>query len=465
MNDIFKGIEYRCVNECKSKVNFGNMEYDSRKIRQGDIFIALEGTNVDGHRFIDEAIKNGASMIIGSKEIKVKSDVGYYVVENLRKKSGIIASNFYDSPEKNLIIIGVTGTNGKTTTTYLIEQLLEKNSVARIGTIEYKIGDEVIEAPNTTPESIDIIKIARKAVDKGMKYLVMEVSSHGLSMGRVEMLDFDIAVFTNLTPEHLDYHKDMNKYYQAKKMLFEKLKDRKKGVINIDCPYGKKLYEEFGGISYSLKEEADLDARDIEKFNSPLLGKFNKYNLLASIGVAKLLGIELEIIREKIKRIKGAPGRFEFVDEGQEFKVIVDYAHTEDALANILEGVKELENIEKIITIFGCGGDRDRTKRPVMAKISEKLSDLTIITSDNPRTENPDMILKEISTGFTTDRYIIEVDRGKAISKAISKAKKNDVVVIAGKGHETYQIIGKNKIDFDDRVVASECIKILKGVG
>ncbi|MDX8336991.1 UDP-N-acetylmuramoyl-L-alanyl-D-glutamate--2,6-diaminopimelate ligase [Candidatus Cetobacterium colombiensis] len=464
MKKLFEGIEFKVLNSTDKDICTGNLEYDSRKIKNGDIFVALKGSLVDGHKYIDRAIENGAVAIIVSEEVEIKPEVGYFLVKDLREKLGFIASNFYGSPEKELKVIGVTGTNGKTTTTYLIEQILGAEKVARIGTVEYKIGDEIIEAPNTTPESLDIIKMSKKAVDKNLKYLVMEVSSHGLTSGRVDMLDFDVAVFTNLTPEHLDYHKDMEDYFNAKKILFEKLKSKENGIINIDDSYGKRIYDEFGGITYSLKEKADLDIDLIKEIKPTLLGKFNMYNLLGAIGVGKVLEIDSEKIKERAKKIKGAPGRFEGVNAGQDFKVVVDYAHTGDALENILQGVIDLEEKGKIITVFGCGGDRDKIKRPVMAKIAEKYSDLVIVTSDNPRTENPNDIIKDIVKGFESENYIVEIDRKEAIKKAVLKAEKDDIILIAGKGHETYQILGTTKIHFDDREIAIEAIKELKEV-
>lgn len=465
MERLFKGVDYKILKSAEKDIYSGNLEYDSRKIKQGDIFIALKGALVDGHKFIDKAIENGASAIIISEKLtELKDGIGYFLVEDLRGKLGKIASNFYKNPEKELKIIGVTGTNGKTTTTYLIEQILGESKVARIGTVEYKIGDEIIEAPNTTPESLDIIKMCKKSVDKGLKYLVMEVSSHGLTSGRVDMLEFDVAVFTNLTPEHLDYHKDMEDYFNAKKILFKKLKDSKNGVINIDDEYGRRIYKEFGGMTYSLKEKADLDLELIKEINPSLLGKFNMYNLLAAIGVGKILNINLDTIKERAREIKGAPGRFEPVLVGQEFKVVVDYAHTGDALENILQGVTDLKTNGKIITVFGCGGDRDRIKRPVMAEVSERYSDLVIVTSDNPRTEDPNKIIDDIVKGFKNKNYIVEIDRKEAIKKAVLKAEKDDIILIAGKGHETYQILGTTKIHFDDREIAIEAIKELEEV-
>ncbi|MGL5052747.1 MAG: UDP-N-acetylmuramoyl-L-alanyl-D-glutamate--2,6-diaminopimelate ligase [Cetobacterium sp.] len=464
MEKLFKNIDYKVLKLIDKDIYTGNLEYDSRKIKNGDIFVALKGNLVDGHKYIEKALENGAVCIIVSEEVELKGDISYFLVQNLRENLGKIASNFYGNPEKKLKIIGVTGTNGKTTTTYLIEQILGTEKVARIGTVEYKIGDEIIEAPNTTPESLDIIKMSKKSVDKGLEYLVMEVSSHGLTSGRVDMLDFDVAVFTNLTPEHLDYHKDMEDYFLAKKILFEKLKNKKNGIINIDDRYGKRIYDEFGGVSCSLDNSADLDRNTIIEMKPTLLGKFNMYNILGAIGVGKILGIDKNIIKERVKNIKSAPGRFEAVSVGQDFRIIVDYAHTGDALENILQGVLDLEENGKIITIFGCGGDRDKIKRPIMAEVAEKYSDLTIVTSDNPRTENPNSIIDDIVKGFQNKNYIIEIDRKEAIKKAVLKAEKNDIILIAGKGHENYQIIGTKKIYFDDREIAIEAIKELKEV-
>ncbi|MGL5962707.1 MAG: UDP-N-acetylmuramoyl-L-alanyl-D-glutamate--2,6-diaminopimelate ligase [Cetobacterium sp.] len=464
MEKIFKNIDFKVLKLSNKDIYSGNIEYDSRKIKQGDIFVALKGSLVDGHKYINTALEKGASAIIVSEEVELVGDASYFLVQNLREQLGKIASNFYDHPEKKLKVIGVTGTNGKTTTTYLIEQILGEEKVARIGTVEYKIGDEIIEAPNTTPESLDIIKMSKKAVDKGLKYLVMEVSSHGLTSGRVDMLNFDIAVFTNLTPEHLDYHKDMEDYFRAKKILFQKLKNKSNGIINIDDSYGKRIFEEFSGKSYSLDVAADLNLEDIKKLKPTLLGKFNMYNVLGAIGVARLLNIDEDLIKERVQKIKSAPGRFETVCAGQNFKVIVDYAHTGDALENILGGVIELGESGKIITVFGCGGDRDKIKRPIMAKIAEKYSDIVIVTSDNPRTENPDDIISDIVKGFENKNYIVEIDRKEAIKKAVLKAEKNDIILIAGKGHETYQILGTTKIHFDDREIAIEAIKDLKEV-
>lgn len=475
---ILNGINYEILQEIESDISAANMEYDSRKINKGDIFIALAGHTVDGHDFIEKAVEKGAETIfVSRKDIKFFEGVNYYYIENLSENMGKIASNFYGYPQNNLKIIGVTGTNGKTTTTYILESLLGEDKTVRLGTVEYKVGDEVIPAPNTTPMSLDIVKMCKKAVDKNLKYLVMEVSSHGLDLGRVNMLKFDAAIFTNLTQDHLDFHKTMENYFNAKKKIFSLLKDTRNSVINIDDEYGKRYMGYTNGISYGL-EKGDITGKienisrhgqkvELKIFNSryeidlKLLGKFNLYNLLGAIGAVKCFGMEDEEIIEKIKNIHGAPGRFEPVKIDADFTVIVDYAHTGDALENILKSVNELKT-GRVISVFGCGGDRDKGKRPIMAEIAEKYSDLTVATSDNPRTEDPEEILRDVVKGFKKENHIIEADRKKAVAIAVQNAEKDDIIVIAGKGHETYQIIGREKIHFDDREVVQEALANLK---
>ena len=475
---ILNGIKYETLQEINGNISAENMEYDSRKINKGDIFIALTGHTVDGHDFIEKAVEKGAETIfVSRKDIQFIDGINYYYVENLSEEMGKIASNFYGYPQNNLKIIGVTGTNGKTTTTYILESLLGEDKTARLGTVEYKVGDEIIPAPNTTPMSLDIVKMCKKAVDKNLKYLVMEISSHGLELGRVNMLKLDAAIFTNLTQDHLDFHKTMENYFHAKKKIFTLLKDVRNSVINIDDEYGKKYIEYTNGISYGL-EKGDITGKienisrhgqkvELKIFNNryeielKLLGKFNLYNLLGAIGAVKCFGMKDEEIIEKIKNIHGAPGRFEPVKIDRDFTVIVDYAHTGDALENILKSINEFKT-NRVITVFGCGGDRDKTKRPIMGGIAEKYSDIVIVTSDNPRTEDPEEIIKDIVVGLTKENHIIEIHREKAIEKAISLAEKNDIILIAGKGHENYQVIGREKIHFDDKEEVIKAIKKIK---
>jgi UDP-N-acetylmuramoyl-L-alanyl-D-glutamate--2,6-diaminopimelate ligase len=470
---ILENIEYKILNSGK-EIKYTGMEYDSRKIIDENIFIALDGSAVDGHNYIEKAILLGAKCILVSKDVKILDrEITYILVENLRLHLGIIASNFYNWPQKNLKVIGVTGTNGKTTTTYILDEIL-KNTM-RVGTVEYKIGEEIIPAPNTTPESLDLIKMCKKAIDKNIEYLVMEVSSHALEMGRVEMLDFDAGIFTNLTSEHMDYHKTFENYYLAKRKLFIKLKDSRYGVYNLEDAHGKRLYDEFGGIGYG-EEIGDLRGKIISidnisqeievtyrgknyRMKSFLLGRFNLMNILGAIGGGIQLGLDIKTILERLKGLKGVPGRFETVDRCQDFMVIVDYAHTEDALKNILIALNEIKK-GRIITVFGCGGDRDTTKRPRMAEIAELLSDFVVLTSDNPRTEDPNLILNDVEKGFKKSKdYIRVADRESAIADAVSMADKDDIILIAGKGHEDYQIIGREKIHFDDKKIVGKYIE------
>ncbi len=470
MDKILLGLEYEILQKGKDMINYTGLEYDSRKIKEGNIFVALEGAVVDGHNYIKQAVEKGAKGVLVSKKIDLEFPVEYIYVKDLRKNLGKIASNFYDYPQEKIKIVGITGTNGKTTSTYLLETILGEENVARIGTVEYKIGKEIIEAQNTTPESLDIVKICKKAVERGLKYLVMEVSSHALSLGRVDMLKFDIASFTNLTLDHLDYHKNMESYFEAKRKLFTMLKEEGKNSINIDDLYGEKLYNEFGGYSYSLNKKADITGEilefhsdgqlvrlnilgDIFEIKLSILGRYNLYNVLGVIGMAMQLGLDKKSIVENLKNVKGAPGRFELVNCGQDYVVVVDYAHTGDALENILKSINELKKA-RVITIFGCGGDRDPSKRPVMGEIAQRLSDIAILTSDNPRTEEPHKIIEDVLKGMNGDNYIVEEDREMAIVKAIEMAQKDDIILIAGKGHETYQILGREKIHFDDREIA-----------
>lgn len=474
INELFKDVEYKILQKVSDEIKGEDLEFDSRKIKQGDVFIALEGSIVDGHTFISKAVENGAKTILVEKDVDKVEGINYFLVDGLREKMGIIASNFYGYPQNQLKIVGVTGTNGKTTTTYILESILGEKNVARIGTVEYKIGDEIIPAPNTTPSSLEIIKICKKALEKNIKYLIMEVSSHGLDIGRVNMLRFEAGIFTNLTLDHLDYHKTMENYYLAKRKLFDLVKDKKNSIINIDDEYGKRYLEYTNGISYGIgqgdiqgeikqitREGQEVTIKIFEKeykINLRLLGRYNLSNLLGAIGAVKTLGLSDEEIISKIPLIHGAPGRFEPVKIDRDFTVIVDYAHTGDALENILKSINEFKT-NRVITVLGCGGDRDKTKRPIMGGIAEKYSDIVIVTSDNPRTEDPEEIIKDIVVGLTKENHIIEIHREKAIEKAISLAEKNDIILIAGKGHENYQVIGREKIHFDDK---EEVIKAIK---
>lgn len=457
--------------------------YDSRKVGNNYIFVATKGLVYDGHDFIKDAVENGASAVIAERELPLVFDRATQIIVNDSKKAlAVIAKAFYNDVDEEMCLIGITGTNGKTTTTYLIKDILENSGkkVGLIGTICNKIGDKEFPTERTTPESLDIFKLFKEMHENNVKDVVMEVSSHGLALQRVHGLRFDIGIFTNLTQDHLDFHGDLQNYYSAKKKLFELSQI---GIINIDDNAGKRLFEEIDipKISYGIRNPCDIRAEDIRfspkgvnfkvimpsgeseiiSINTP--GIFSVYNALASISAGFFLGIKLHKIKEALMKSKSVPGRFEVIDEGQDFQVIVDYAHSPDGLENILKGVKEFTT-GKIILVFGCGGNRDKTKRPIMGKIAAELSDYVIVTSDNPRFENPEAIASEIEKGIKQSggNYVKILNRKDAIEYAIRQAHSNDTVVIAGKGHETIQIIGDRNVPFDDRKVAREVLRRIK---
>ncbi len=466
------------------------LSYDSRKIGNGYMFFALSGTHTDGAKFAEDAVSKGAVCIVSSLKIE-NCKVVNIIVEDIIKAMADIAAKFYDHPDKKLFIIGVTGTNGKTSITYMLESILKKLNIdiGVIGTITYRYANVVIDAPNTTPQSLDLFKMMADMAEAKIKYLIMEVSSHSLVLGRVLNIEFDAAVFTNLTQDHLDFHKNMNNYFDAKKMLFtglsNNLKNNKKfAIINTDDFYGEKLFEDVNikaeKISYSTKsktgalfacaEDIKLNSKESSfilkscfgncKITVNQIGMHNIYNMLAVFCICMAIGIEFDKIAENFKYITGAPGRLDRINSNKDFSVIVDYAHTDDALKNVISAIKNLSP-SRIITVFGCGGNRDKTKRPLMAKTACSLSDYVFITSDNPREEDPVDIIKDVEQGAiqtNKNNYKIVVDRKQAISEAIKFAKRGDVVLIAGKGHENYQIIGTKKIHFDDKEIALEVL-------
>jgi len=498
MNEIFRDVEYEILKEGK-KFEIKGIEYDSRKIKEDFIFVAMAGNTVDGHNFIQKAIDSGAKIIITEKNINISEykntdDVNFVLVKNIRKKLGIIASNYYGYPQNKIKIIGITGTNGKTTSSFILENILEKT--ARIGTTGNRILDEEFETVNTTPESLELIKLIDKSVKKGTDYFIMEVSSHALEIGRVDMLKFDSAIFTNLTQDHLDFHKTMENYFNAKKKIFSMLRNDKnngKGIINIDDEHGAKIYSEKNKdnyISVSIKnEEADIlgdilnytyngmkvkinlknylkkinshfkdkgeDYEEEYKFEMGLIGEYNLYNVLGCVASALSFGIKMNDIIKKLETMPAVPGRFETIKNNMEARIVVDFAHTDDGLLNVGKTLKQITD-NQVITIFGAGGDRDHDKRAKMAKAAIQFSDYIILTSDNPRTENPINILADIEKGlidekYPFDKYLIISDRERAIKHGIKLLKKGDSLLIAGKGHENYQIIGTQKIHFDDR--------------
>ena len=503
MNEIFKDIEYKVLKEGK-KFEIKGIEYDSRKIKEDFIFVAMMGSVADGHDFIQKAIDNGAKIIITEKNINLSeykntSEIGFVLVKDIRKKLGLIASNYYGYPQNKIKIIGITGTNGKTTSSFILENILEKT--ARIGTTGNRILDEEFETVNTTPESLDLIKLIDKSVKKGADYFIMEVSSHALEIGRVDMLEFDSAIFTNLTQDHLDFHKTMENYFNAKKKIFSKLRNDKKrnstGIINIDDEHGAKIYSEKkqnNYISISVRnEEADIlgdilnytnngmkikislknyfkkihphskNKEEEYKFEIGLVGEYNLYNVLGCVASGLSLGIGMDDIVKKLETMPAVPGRFETIKNNMEARIVIDFAHTDDGLLNVGKTLKQITD-NRVITIFGAGGDRDHEKRPKMAKAAIQFSDYIILTSDNPRTENPVNILADIEKGlidekYPFDKYLIISDRERAIGHGIKLLTKGDSLLIAGKGHENYQIIETEKIHFDDREVVRKILE------
>lgn len=463
-----------------------DVTHDSRQAKQGTLFVAIKGHTMDGHRFVDDVIRRGAVGIISEYDPPSGFDGAWLKVKDAREALAKAASVIYGEPSHNLDLIGVTGTNGKTTTTYLCFALAEAAGIkpAMLTTVEYRIGEKSEEAVRTTPEASDTNKFLRDAVDSGCKMAAMEASSQAIDLHRCDWLRFKVAIFTNLTQDHLDYHHTMDNYFDAKKRLFDGRLGEKPGscVVNIDDEWGVKLVDELRGngqrvVTTSQKADADLTAENIDvslikgtsfllrtpkgdvNITSPLVGRPHVYNMLSAAGAALELGYDLDSIKKGLGKCVGAPGRFERVPNDSDFAVVVDYAHTDDALLNTLKTARDLTT-GRIITVFGCGGDRDKTKRQPMGRVAGQSSDFVIITSDNPRTEDPLKIIQEIEIGVkeTGTEYLAISDRRQGIFEAVAKARSGDVVIIAGKGHETYQLIDNEKFHFDDREVAAEAL-------
>lgn len=456
---------------------------DSRKVTENTLYIAMRGTVVDGHSFIASAIEKGAAAIV-CEEIPetLVENVTYVQVKDSSKALGHLASNFYGNPSQKLKLIGVTGTNGKTSVSTLLFDVFKNlgYSAALLSTVEIRIGEEIIPATHTTPDVITINRILAEAVEKGCEFAFMEVSSHGIAQNRIEGLHFKIAGFTNLTHDHLDYHKTFEEYLKTKKRFFDQLEDTAIAITNVDDKNGNVMLQNTKAKkkSYALKSMADYHGKLLEvDFNGMLLnfngkefwttltGKFNVYNLLLVFGIAEELGFGQDEILQAISKLKRVSGRFEtFKSDGGIF-FIVDYAHTPDALENILDSINDIRTKnERLITVFGCGGDRDHSKRPEMGNIATKKSTLAIITSDNPRTEDPAQIIKEIEAGVEPQnfsKYTSIPDRKEAIKMAIKFAEPKDIVLVAGKGHETYQEINGVKHHFDDKEVINELWKLM----
>lgn len=491
LSDLLQGVAH--VLQSGADVPITAVEYDSRRVRPGAVFIAMKGGTTDGNRYIQPAIKSGAVAIVTDSteafdQLTVRHpEVSAVEVSSGRRALAGLAANFYGHPEQQLALTGVTGTNGKTTTAYMLDAML--NHAARktilVGTIEYHVAGEVLPSPHTTPESRDLLELFASGVKQQCTEAVMEVSSHALKQGRVFSLAFDVAIFTNLTRDHLDYHRTMDKYFAAKRKLFDgtDYPVPRVAVINIDDKYGLTMVDAARAagsqvFTYGL-EAADFRVADIRMaasgmsllmttpqgdvtIHTKLTGKVNVYNLLAASAAAFARGLALEEIRTGTAALTCVPGRFQTVDCGQPFTVVVDYAHTDDALRNLIALAREFVTGVggRVITLFGCGGDRDRTKRPLMGRAAGEGSDFVVLTSDNPRSEDPQAILDDVLPGLreTSVKYIADADRTSAIQIALEAARPNDIVLLAGKGHEKVQILATATVTFDDVRVAREAL-------
>lgn len=462
---------------CKGKdVEITGLCAHSKLVAPGNLFIAKKGTTDDGAKYIQEALSSGAVAVLTDMINPFLKDVAQLIYPNISEMEAILADRYYASPSRSLYTIGVTGTNGKTTITYLLKHLFEGLGLQTglIGTVEYMIGEYRFAAERTTPDIITNQKLLREMVKKGCKCAVMEVSSHGLDQGRCNKIAFDTAVFSNLTQDHLDYHLSMEAYAQTKSKLFSRLEEDKHAIVNHDSLWKEVILADCKArvISYGFTNKADIFAHQIAltpekstflvryqnqtvRFTWSLIGRFNLANCLAAIGVCLAKGVALETLPPLISTFQSAPGRLEKVENHKGLNIFVDYAHTPDALENVLACLNELKT-GKIFTIFGCGGDRDKSKRAKMGRAAELGSDFVWITSDNPRTEDPQQICQEIASGCTKSNYAIEVDRQRAIEQAIESATPKDLILIAGKGHETYQLFAHQTLPFDDRKVAQE---------
>jgi UDP-N-acetylmuramoyl-L-alanyl-D-glutamate--2,6-diaminopimelate ligase len=462
------------------------IDFDSRRVSPQSLFFAFPGSKTDGRQFAADALARGALAVVSESPAPPDFAGRWIQVAHGRQALSLAARNFFHRPDERLFLTGITGTNGKTTTSYLIDSVLRSGGkiTAMIGTIEYHLAGRVLKAVNTTPESLDLLRLFAELENAGGTHVTMEVSSHALALGRVYGLNFHTTIFTNLTRDHLDFHGDMESYFAAKQLLFEGAGGAppKYAVLNRDDEWARriKVNSKTEVLWYGLGQEAVLRARHIASgfgglrfdlqfgklrfpVESPLIGKINVYNILAACAAGLTYGLGPEVIARGIAALKAVPGRFERVDEGQPFVVVVDYAHTDDALRNVIAVARGL-NPKRVITLFGCGGDRDRAKRPLMGQAAAEASDFVVLTSDNPRSEDPLAIMNDALVGIrrVDVPHVVEPDRQAAIRRALKEAREGDIVILAGKGHETYQVLKDKTIDFDDRAVARE---VLKGYG
>ena len=502
LNSLIEGLDVINISG-DSRQEVSSVCYSADKCEAGSLFVAVAGLKYDGHDFITEAINRGARSIVHEKDFNVPSDVTAVKVTDSRRSLSLLAKNYFANPSADLVLTAIIGTNGKTTISYLLESVFKAAGFkcGVLGTVNYRYNDKIYPAPNTTPESYDLQKILRAMADGHVTHAVAEVSSHAVDLKRVDDCDFDLGVFTNLTRDHLDYHGTMENYFQAKKRFFAEVLPQSKKVhpqkmiINADDPWGQRILKEvkLPAVTYGMERESFIRATDYElalsgikarvslgeetfSIESSLIGKFNLYNILAAAGAASVLKISPSIIKKGIENLFCVPGRLEKVDSSSGLNIFVDYAHTDDALRRVLQNLTELKK-KRIITVFGCGGNRDHGKRPLMGEAATTYSDLTIVTSDNPRLEDPLSIITEIETGIDqsriqktlpdnlhlkngAQRYTVIPDRRKAIETAISAAQKEDIILIAGKGHEDYQILGTDKVPFDDCIVVKQILEL-----
>ncbi|MBF0384592.1 MAG: UDP-N-acetylmuramoyl-L-alanyl-D-glutamate--2,6-diaminopimelate ligase [Candidatus Omnitrophica bacterium] len=482
LGDLLKWTGIKDITSEMKNIDIGSIAIDSREVKPDTLFIALPGQKGHGIDYLDDVVRKGCRVIVAEdfRGKDANKDVFYVKTDDGKKFLREAVRGFYKEPSKKMEVIGVTGTNGKTTITYLLEEILRKanKKTAVIGTINYRYADKVFESKNTTPGLIPTQKLLYEIMRSGVSHCLMEVSSHALDQGRVDLIDFSSAIFTNLTGDHLDYHKNMEEYYKAKEKLFTGLAKSCSAIINNDDSYSSRLIKSTRAnvLTYGIRNKSDVMAVDIkahlegsfftlqtktlkEKIETKLIGIHNIYNLLAAISYCLYRKVSPDIIKKAVKDFNGAPGRLERVALGQDFYIFIDYAHTEDALRNILKAVREVSD-SKIILVFGCGGDRDKTKRPLMGRAACELADFSIVTSDNPRSEDPQTIIDEILKGFHKDNHLEIVNRKEAIKKALSLAGKNDVVILAGKGHENYQIFKDKTIEFDERDVLRKLLNV-----
>lgn len=481
--------------------------YDSRLVEKDFIFVAVRGFMSDGHHYIEDAINRGATAIVAESTLRKKGlessaseqPTAFIQVSDSRESLALLSDTFYGHPSKQLSLIGITGTNGKTTTSFIVKSIIESGGrrTGLLGTVCYMTGDKMFAAVNTTPESLDLQRYLSEMVYNKMEYAILEVSSHALELKRVAGCSFRVAAFTNFSQDHLDFHGTMDAYFRSKENLFDYIGEGGIAVLNVDDPVIRPLEKklnrdvitcgtEYGamiragnirehGVKDKSRSSGDIMPRgrsvlpsglsfDVEtpkgtfEVSSSLIGRFNVNNILISIGIAYALGISVDVIQRGIETAKPVLGRFEKIDEGQDFLAVIDYAHTADALQKIIEALRAITS-GKLITVFGCGGDRDRTKRPIMGKVASGLSDFVVITSDNPRSEDPEGIIMDIIKGMKEDNYMVQVDRGKAIREAVSIAKGNDSLLVAGKGHEDYQEIKGERLHFSDKEMLRMAIR------